>query len=143
MNRQLNLLIVDDDPTIVRLVQSYLEKGLPDDLNLHTATSPAEAQSWLDKNCCDILVSDIEMPGISGLEMLSFARRRNAWTQVVFLTGHSTWDRIAEAIENGASDYLLKPIDRDELLEVISQTCSRMRRWQQALKGTFSALSQV
>ncbi|MEQ8786849.1 MAG: response regulator [Pirellulaceae bacterium] len=142
MVRNLNLLVVDDDPSIVRIVKTYLEKGLPADINLHTATSPEEAQTWLDEHCCDILISDIEMPGISGLDMLRFARHRNAWTQVVFLTGHSTWDRIAEAIENGASDYLLKPINRDELIDVVSQTRSRMIRWQQALKGTLHSAAQ-
>jgi len=137
MHRNLNLLVVDDDPSIVRIVQAHLEKELPADVHLYTATSPEEAQRWLDEHCCDILISDIEMPDISGLEMLAFARRRNAWTQVAFLTGHSTWDRIAEAIEKGASDYLLKPIDREELLQVVSQIRARMVRWQQALKGTF------
>jgi len=135
-HRKLNLLVVDDDPSITRLVSSYLSSALPDDVVITTLNNPAEAQKWIQRHCCDLLISDIEMPGIDGLEMLRFAKGQNAWTQVVFLTGHSTWDRIAEAVEFGASDYLLKPIDREDLVSVITMVCSRIRRWQSAVLDT-------
>jgi len=134
--RKLNLLLLDDDTSLVHLVEKYLESDLTYDVELHTMSDPEEARQWIEEHCCDILVSDIEMPGIDGLEMLRFAKQRNAWTQVIFMTGHSTWGRIAEAIENGATDYLLKPINREELVDVVSQQCSRLIRWQIALKGT-------
>ena len=141
--RNLNLLIVDDDASIVRIIETYLKKDLPEGLDVTAVTDPREAQAWLDNHSCDILLSDIEMPELNGLDMLRFARRRNAWTQVIFLTGHSTSDRIAEAIENGASDYLLKPINREELRDVITQTRTRMIRWQHALQGTFRAMAST
>ena len=135
----LNLLVVDDDPTTLLLVTAFLNTDLGDRLEVVGMTDPAAATDWLGYNRCDILISDIEMPGINGLEMLRFAKQMNAWTQVVFVTGHSTWDHITEALENGASDYLLKPIDRTELISLISQTCDRLARWQTAVYGVIHA----
>jgi DNA-binding NtrC family response regulator len=102
-------------------------------------TDTGEARNWLEQNCCDILISDLQMPGADGLEMLRFAKRRNAWTQVIFVTAHSTWDKIAEAVEYGASDYLLKPIDLSDLVTLLNQQYVRCVRWQQAVLGTLAA----
>lgn len=134
--RKLNVLVVDDDISIVRLVAKILEERFSDLIRVHTTAQPLDAQAWIDSNCCDILLTDIEMPEIDGMTMLRIAKRRNSWTAVVFLTGHSTWDRIAEAVENGASDYLLKPLDSQELIKVVSRECERVRRWQDAVRET-------
>lgn len=135
-SRKLNLLVVDDSPTILTLVSKMLHASLGDVLDITSISDSPQAEKFLDNFCCDILLSDIEMPGVSGLDMLRHAKSRNAWTQVVFMTAHSSIDYLAEAIENGASDYLLKPIDRSELISVVSQCASRVTRWQKALRGT-------
>lgn len=132
-NRPLKIVILDDDPSIVRLVSTVLTRSLKDSIQLVNFDDPYQAQSWMDVNCCDILISDIEMPSISGLEMLRYAKSRNAWTQVVFLTGASSWNLINEAIEAGASDYLVKPLKPDVLISLISQQCERLNRWHEAL----------
>lgn len=138
--RKLNLLAVDDDPSIVRLVGRIIEKRLSDRVAVREETDPERARTWLDENCCDLLVSDLEMPGFNGLEMLRYAKSRNAWTQVIFITGHSTWGRISKAIEFGASDYLLKPIDPEELVTILNQQYVRCARWQNAVLGTLQAV---
>ena len=135
--RQLNLVILDDDPAVVRLVTAFLKGDLSEKFNIVSFTDPVDAQQWIDNKCCDVLLSDIEMPGIDGLAMLQFAKRRNSWTQIIFMTGHSSWDRIATAIEQGATDYLVKPIERDALVELLSQAHQRATRWQQAVRETF------
>ena len=135
----LNLLVVDDDPAILRLVTTFLNADLGDRVEIVGMSAPSAAKDWLSENRCDILISDIEMPGIDGLEMLRYAKQMNAWTQVVFMTGHSKWGHITEAVENGASDYLLKPIDRAELTTLIRQTCDRCTRWQTAVYGAIHA----
>lgn len=139
MARKLNLLIVDDDPSIVRLLTHLVERHLGDKMVAHGEADSAKALEWLEQNCCDILVSDIDMPDIDGLQILRYAKRRNAWTQVVFVTAHSTWDRIVEAVEYGASDYLLKPIDQNDLIALLNQQYVRCARWQTAVLGTLQA----
>jgi DNA-binding NtrC family response regulator len=139
MARKLNVLVIDDDPSIVRLLTLLIERRLGEKLNVCGLTDSGEALAWLDRNCCDILVSDIDMPDVDGLQMLRYAKRRNAWTQVIFITAHSTWDRLTEAVEFGASDYLLKPIDQEDLVSLLSQQYVRCARWQSAVLGTLEA----
>ncbi|MHC2069580.1 response regulator [Bremerella sp. T1] len=132
-NRKLKTVILDDDGGIVRLVKTILRGAFGNELELYDFTDVHEAQKWISTNCCDLLISDIEMPEINGLDMLVFAKQRNAWTQVVFLTGQSSWMHVTQAVENGASDFLLKPINRQELCNIVQQHIERAARWQSAL----------
>jgi len=136
--RKISILVLDDDPAITRLIAGFLRSELDLPLELTEFSDPYAASHWLENNCCDILLSDIVMPGLNGDDMLRIAKRRNPWTQVVFMTAFSTWDRIAQAIEGGASDYLMKPIDFDELSQVIHHVCARILRWQSALRETLA-----
>ena len=137
MTRKLNLFLVDDDTAITRLAEKYLRTEFGDTVSLAVFNDPLTARHAIDEQGCDLLLSDIQMPGLSGLEMLRFAKARNAWTQVIFMTGHSSWDCIAEAIENGAMDYLLKPLDRKDFLHVVKQACERIERWQKVVRATW------
>lgn len=139
--RKLNVLVVDDDPSIARLLQSLLTLQLGRTAQVHVLTDAAAARDWLDERSCDILISDIEMPGLDGLSLLRAAKARNAWTQVVFITGHTSIDRLVEAVESGATDYLLKPLDREEISEVVAQLARRCARWQSAVLGTFATVN--
>ncbi|MBX7165117.1 MAG: response regulator [Pirellulales bacterium] len=134
--RPLQLVVVDDDSSMVRLLSHVARQGMGERVNIVEMTDPVKAREWLDGNCCDILLTDLQMPGLDGLELLRFAKRRNAWTQVLFMTAHSTWDTISEAIENGASDYLLKPVNQFELVELLHQAYERFVRWQSAVGQT-------
>ena len=139
MARKVNLLIVDDDPSMVRLLTRVVERQLGDKMSICGLSDASEALAWLERNCCDILVSDIDMPEVDGLQMLRYAKRRNAWTQVIFITAHTTWEKLTEAVEFGASDYLLKPIDHDDLVSLLKQQYVRCARWQTAVLGTLEA----
>jgi DNA-binding NtrC family response regulator len=139
--RKLNLLVVDDDTSTLALVVKLLRDKLGDKFNVHGADSSFTAQRWIERNCCDVLLSDIQMPGVDGMELMRIAKRYNAWTQVIFITAHSTWDRIAEAIELGASNYVLKPIKHEELIELLEQEYRRCIRWQTAVMATLSRMA--
>ncbi|MDA1049230.1 MAG: response regulator [Planctomycetota bacterium] len=134
--RRTSVVLVDDEPCVVRVAQAVLSRNFGSALDIYSTTDSKDARDYISKRRCDILLSDIEMPGVHGIEMLKVARRYNAWTRVIFMAAHSTWDRIAEAIENGASDYLLKPVDHDQLISVIQQERDRLVRWQGAVRGT-------
>jgi DNA-binding NtrC family response regulator len=133
------LLLVDDDPAMVRLLVKIIDRSFGDTMEMRSLTNPAEAQSVIEHDLVDILVTDLEMPGINGVELLRCAKCRNALTQVLFVTGHSSLDALTDALELGATDYLLKPIDQAELITLLEQSQERVRRWREALAGTFDA----
>ena len=136
-NRSSTLLLVDDDPAMVRLLATVIERSCSADITIESLTDPAAARTRLKEGGVDILLTDLEMPGINGLELLRCAKRRNACTQVLFLTGHSSQDALLDALELGATDYLLKPVDQTQLLELVAQAHQRLQRWRQALADTW------
>ena len=139
--RTFELALVDDDAAIVRIVEHIVALHLSEFYAVTKFTDSRAARDWLEQRVCDVLISDIEMPGIGGSELLRIGKRRNAGMQAVFLTAHSSWDRIAEAIETGVNDYLLKPVDQAELLKVLRQTYERLRNRRNAVCETNGALA--
>ncbi len=133
------LLLVDDDPDMVRLLTIIIDRSFGDRMEVQSLTDPKEARQWIENNLVDILVTDLEMPGVNGLELLRCVKRKNPCSQVLFVTGNSTLDALVDALELGAADYLLKPLDQAEVLELIGDAERRLRRWQQALSGTWVA----
>jgi len=131
------LLLVDDDPSVVRLLSAIIKKSFGEEIAIESLTDPAKARERIFKGGIDILLTDLEMPGINGLELLRCAKELNTCTQVLFFTGHSSHGALLEALELGATDYLLKPVDQEQLLELISQAFNRQRRWHQALAETW------
>ena len=134
--RKTSIVLVDDEPCVVRVAQALLSRSFGNALDIYSTTDAGDASDYLSKRRCDILISDMEMPGVHGIEMLKRARKYNTWTRVIFMTAHSTWDRIGEAIEHGAADYLLKPADHDQLISVVQQERERLERWQGAVRGS-------
>jgi DNA-binding NtrC family response regulator len=138
-NCKTKLLLVDDDPGMVRLLARIIERSFGNDIEMQSLTDPAKARETIEKDLIDILVTDLEMPGVNGLGLLRSAKHRNSLTQVLVMTGHSSLDALSDALELGATDYLLKPLDQAELIEILGQAQKRVQRWRQALAGTFSA----
>ncbi|MHB8897970.1 MAG: response regulator [Thermoguttaceae bacterium] len=133
------LLLVDDDPSMVRLLNKIIERQFKDQIELTCLSDPRLAREQIGTQLVDILITDLEMPGVNGLDLLRCVKRRNPWTQVLLMTGHSTLDSLADALELGATDYRLKPLDQTQLLKLVDDTQQRLLRWREALAGTLSA----
>jgi two-component system response regulator YesN len=143
VNHSTKLLLVDDDPSMVRLLAQIIDRSFGDHIQLHSLTDPKEARQWIEHNLADILVTDLEMPGVNGLELLRCTKRKNPCAQVLFVTGHSTLEALTDALELGATDYLLKPLDQGELITLIEDAEKRLRRWREALAGTVAARCEL
>lgn len=128
-----NLLIVDDDPSMVRLVTTIIERGFRGQIKVESLTDSAAALARIESVGVSILLTDLDMPEIDGLKLLRSAKKRNPSAQVVFLTGQSRHAALLEALELGASDYILKPVDRQQLLDLVEQSLARHHRWQKAI----------
>ena len=137
--RSIRMLLVDDDPSMLKLVRAIVERSFLDQVSVMVAEDPRVAREIIESGPLDIVITDLEMPGVSGLEIVHAAKRRNAYTQVLMLTGHSSVNSLLDAMELGATDYLLKPLDEDEFVTVLSETLNRLARWRKALSGTYAA----
>ena len=80
-------------------------------------SDPHAAREMIDKSVIDLLISDIAMPGMTGLELLAHARRRVPQCKVILVTGVSSQGFLAEVLEQGAFDHLEKPFAMDRLAE--------------------------
>ena len=106
------IFIVDDELVMRKSLSGWLER---DGYEVDTAKSGEEAIEKLKKTRFDLLLVDIKMEGISGLDVLKHVRENDPDVAVVMITAYGSISTAIEAIKNGAYDYLLKPFDPDEL----------------------------
>ena len=76
LNHLTRLLLVDEDPSIVRLLAKIIDRSFGDRMQLHSLTNPKDARCWIEQNLVDILVTDLEMPGVNGLELFCACTKR-------------------------------------------------------------------
>ena len=100
-----SILIVDDDDTI----RDILYELFSDMYRCHAADTAETALQWLDTEVYDVVVTDLSMPGLSGLELLGQVKQRFPETAVIIITGISDREHAEGLLKLGASDYLLKP----------------------------------
>ena len=110
-----NLLLVDDEPDAIELFRQKFRRELrKGEISIDFATSGAAALAVLDANGATepiLLLSDINMPGMSGLELLAEAKKRWPALRVIMITAYGDADNRRRALEAGASDFLTKPVD--------------------------------
>ena len=106
-------LLVDDEEEFLRTVIKRLKKR---DVNAIGAGTGEEALGMLEQNPVDVVVLEIKMPGMGGIETLREIKNRFPLIEVVMLTAHASMEVAVEGMELGAFDYLMKPVDIDELL---------------------------
>lgn len=116
----INLLIVDDEKLIrTGLVSlNWKEIGITEVFN---ASNGLEARETLENKDIDIVISDIKMPGLSGIELAEYIHKLTKETIIILLTGFSEFQYAKDAIKYKVFDYLLKPIKPNELLNVVQK----------------------
>jgi two-component system response regulator HydG len=133
------VLVVEDDPDIRKILELFLaEKGF----QVKVAESAQRALEVLDQEPTDLILSDVRMPGMSGLELLRHLKERDPEIQLVLMTAYSCVKDAVEAIQLGAADYVEKPIDFRRLERVMQtvlekrQLEHRTRILEQRLQGS-------
>ena len=121
------VLVADDDSAMLRLMRRRLEKQ---GVELHYASDGHEALEILENQTFDLVVSDIYMPGVTGLELLRQAKEGDPQTQVIIVTAGATLENAVEALNNGAFAYLVKPFDH---FSVFDNTVARALQFRQVL----------
>ncbi|NMO94711.1 response regulator [Paenibacillus lemnae] len=115
------LLIVDDEEWVVDGVAATLPCEELQIDHIYKAGSAAEAQDILKRYAIDLLITDIRMPGMSGLELMEEISRSSKSTKCILLTGYAEFEYAKQALKTGAADYLLKPVDDEDLITSVKQ----------------------
>ncbi|MGH7451536.1 MAG: sigma-54-dependent transcriptional regulator, partial [bacterium] len=126
--RKDRILIVDDDKTFRSVTQRLLEE---DGFGADAAASADEAMPLLQERHYDLLLSDLVMPGIGGLDFLNHIKTHHPGVPVVMITGFASINSAVEAMKRGAEDYLTKPCGNEELLIKIRRTLEKNRERQE------------
>ena len=137
------ILIVDDEPIIVDGLYNLFLYYTEPELEVHKAYSASQALSLLNELRIDIVLSDIKMPGMNGLEMLKEIQTRWPFCHVIFLSGYSEFEYIQSAMELGADSYVLKSQGDEAVLAAVQKSLSLLDReytdstWSIKLKEEF------
>ena len=119
-----NILIVEDEPKMRRLLEISLGE---DGHAVHTVQDAESGLKYFQREAVDLVVTDLKLPGMNGLEFLQEAKRWNASVPIVVMTAYGTVETAVEAMKAGASDYVLKPFSMAELRLVISKELDMQR----------------
>ncbi len=114
--KNIRVLLVDDEERFVVSTKKFLTNRNYDVL---TAFNGMSALEMLEANDIHVVVLDVKMPGMDGVSVLKEIKRRFPLVEVVMLTGHATFESAVAGIKTGASDYLMKPAEPDELVQKI------------------------
>jgi two-component system, NtrC family, response regulator AtoC len=110
------ILVVDDEPNLRRVLSAQLER---DGYDVHTAEDGEEALRMLQDNHIDLVITDLRMPKVDGMELLRRALEIDDELPIVMITAHGTVDNAVEALKTGAFDYITKPFDQAEVRTIV------------------------
>ena len=123
MDRQISILIVDDEESVR---DSLYDWFIEDRYNVECAGNAKEALSILELRPFDIILADIKMPGMDGMEMLKRIKKIRKESIVIMMTAFATIDTAVQALKDGAFDYVTKPFDPDDLSHLIRNAAKQI-----------------
>ncbi|WP_214629580.1 helix-turn-helix domain-containing protein [Paenibacillus agaridevorans] len=136
------LLLVDDEPIIVNSMYQLFREAVHLDIEIYRAYTVYEALDFLQHHRIDLVLSDIRMPGLSGIELQKIIIDKWPMCKIIFLTGFNDFDYAKQAIRNGGvTDYLLKHEDDDMILQSVEKAIAQIAK--QALSDSFALQSKT
>ncbi len=125
------VLIVDDEEEFVNALSKRLRIR---DYDVTTSLSGEEALEKMKHYLFDVVILDVAMPGMSGIETLREIKKIKPLTEVIMLTGHATVESAIEGMKLGAFDYLLKPCETDDLIAKINLAYNRKAEHEERIR---------
>ncbi|TKB27509.1 response regulator [Desulfopila sp. IMCC35006] len=116
MDRKCKIMLVDDELNFREIMAKFFQRRK---IDFETAGSCLEGLDLLGQGCFDVVVMDVSMPGLDGIECMAEMKKVQPDLEVIILTGHASLNVGINGMKKGAFDYCLKPVDFDELLEKI------------------------
>jgi len=132
------VLVVDDDRNLCYVLKGILEKAGPDILNAYDVDT---ALPIIDRRDLDLIISDLKMPGKSGMDLLTLSQERKPSIPVILITAYGSIELAVASMKKGAYDFITKPFDEDELLNVIRKALSESRKNKELISAYFDKQS--
>jgi DNA-binding NtrC family response regulator len=115
---KLKVLVLDDEPIVCKRLKPALEKQ---GYHVDTFVQSAAAMEKIQETTYDIIITDLKMKGVDGMQFLEEAKRRAPKTEVIVITGFATMETAKESFHKGVFDFIAKPFKLSELQEVVAR----------------------
>lgn len=127
----MKIMLVDDEERFLVTTRKLLTKK---GLEVFTAPGGAEALEILEKKIIHVVILDVKMPGMDGIDTLKEIKKRFPLTEVIMLTGHATVESAVDGLKSGATDYLMKPADIEELIAKAGEAFEKRMRLEEKIR---------
>ncbi|MEW6518255.1 MAG: response regulator [Thermodesulfobacteriota bacterium] len=124
IQQKTSILILDDEPIVSKRLKPSLDKN---GYEVETFVRSVDALSRIRERDFDIIITDLKMEGVNGMEFLTEAKRRSPATEVIVITGFATMETAKQSFSRGVFDFLAKPFKLGEILEVIRKAESKRK----------------
>ena len=124
-NATINIIVVDDESIVLSLISDALEE---DEYQIDTALDAAKALKIIESKKIDLIISDIRMPRMNGIELVKRTREIHPDVAVIFMTGYANLNSAKDAIKQGASDYILKPFELSEIRQAVETAVDHIKQ---------------
>ena len=135
-----NVYVVDDEKEYLDILVKRMRKR---HVNASGFASGNDVLEALDEEAADVVVLDVKMPGMDGIDALREIKRRHPLIEVIMLTGHASLEVAVAGMELGAFDYLMKPIDIDDLLYKIQDAYKKKHIQEEKIKQVKEVVETV
>ncbi len=125
-NSKLSILVVDDDENIRMVLRQSLEK---EGYHVSTANSAEEALNTLQRSFFHVVITDIMMGEMNGVELLLQIKEMNSLMQIYVMTSHGTLPHVIQCMQGGAYDFFEKPLKIEDILISLGEAARRATRW--------------
>lgn len=119
------VLIVDDEPDMLRLLSMIIKEKTPYEVT--TTNNPLEALELAKTGSFDLLVADLKMPGLNGIELLESVKRFDEDIPTIIITAYGTVEAAVETMHKGAFDFITKPFRKEQILFTIERALKWVR----------------
>ena len=129
------ILVIDDEPNMLKLLKTILMDKTG--YTIITTNNPLEVKSLLQEERYDLVVSDLKMPLIDGIDLIDIIKKVDAHLPIIIITAYGTSGVAQEAVKKGAYDFIVKPFRKETILITIKRALEwkRMQGELEALKG--------
>ncbi|MDT8858931.1 response regulator [Alkalihalobacillus sp. MEB130] len=122
------ILLVEDERWVRTAIRKTIEKTNLPFKTVHECENGLEAIDWLKENSVDLIMTDVKMPVMGGISFVQETRNKNANLDIIFVSGYDDFPYVQSALRNGAIDYLLKPVDLEDMTLCLEKWLSKRPR---------------